>query len=113
MSDGKRFRFTPKRRKVQCSKCDEILDNDYALRHITKHHPALITAGNALSVKLIKESSQPSVSSFFKKSQPETSFCDEQLTSRNEANTEENMMDAIIDEFASKNDGRAHLLCHI
>ena len=26
---------------------------------------------------------------------------------------EENMMDAIIDEFASKNDGRAHLLCHI
>ena len=26
---------------------------------------------------------------------------------------EENMMDAIIDEFARKNDGRAHLLCHI
>ena len=80
MSDGKQFRFTPKRRKVQCSKCDEIFDNDHASRHMTKHHPALITAGNTPSVKLIKESSQPSVSSFFKKSQPETSFCDQQQT---------------------------------
>ena len=67
LSDGKRFHFTPKCCKVLCSKCDEIFDNEYAARHITKHHPALITAGNAPSVKLVKESSQPSVSSFFKK----------------------------------------------
>ena len=67
MSDGKRFRFTPKRRKVQCSKCDEIFINDYASRHMTKHHPALITAGYTPSL-VVKESSQPSVSSFFKKS---------------------------------------------
>ena len=74
MSDGKRFRLTPKYLKVQCSKSDEIFDSDYASRHMTKHHAALITEGNTLSVKLIAESSQPSVSLFFQKSQPETSL---------------------------------------
>ena len=30
MSARQRFQFTPKRRKVQCSNCDENFDNDYA-----------------------------------------------------------------------------------
>merc|ERR1712074_107144 len=68
MSDGKQFCFTPKHRKVQCSKCDELFDNDYASCHMTNHHPALITAGYTPSLEVVKESSQPSVSSFFKKS---------------------------------------------
>ena len=67
-----------------CSKFDEIFDNDYAPRHMTKHHPALIAAGNMPTIKLLKKSSQPSVSSFLKKSQPETSFCDQQPSSQNE-----------------------------
>ena len=71
MSAGQRFWFTPKRRKVQCSNCDEIFDNDYASCHMTKHHPTLINAGKTPSTTLIKESSQPSVSSFFKKSMTE------------------------------------------
>ena len=73
MSDGKRFRLTPKHLKVQSSKNDEIFDIHYPSRHMTKH-AVLITEGNTLSVKLIAESSQPSVSLFFQKSQPETSL---------------------------------------
>ena len=86
MSDGSPFRFTPKRRKVQCSKCDEIYDNDYASRHMTRRHPALVSAGNKPPVTLLKDSSQPSVSTFFQKSQPQPSSCNQPLTSSNETN---------------------------
>ena len=89
MSARQRFRFTPKRRKVQCSNCDEIFDNDYASCHMTKHHPTLISAGKTPSITLIKESSQPNVSSFFKKSSSES--CNQPEISQNETNIQDSL----------------------
>ena len=91
MSAGQRFRFTPKRRKVQCSNCDEIFDNDYAfsaLRWIKTYLWNTMAKQRLSNIAILSIERET------------TNF------------VEENMMDIIIDEFAKKNDDRARLLCH-
>ena len=54
---------------------------------MTKHHPTLINTGKTPSITLVKESSQPSVSSFFKKSSSES--CNQLEISQNETNIQD------------------------
>ena len=54
---------------------------------MTKHHPTLINTGKTPSITLVKESSQPSVSSFFKKSSSES--CNQPEISQNETNIQD------------------------
>ena len=79
MSEATHRRVISKRRKVTCSKCNETFDHDYTKKHMLKHHPKMVAEGKTPGVFPVKESDQPTLSSFFS---PSSSKSDQPSTSK-------------------------------
>ena len=79
MSEVTHRRVISKRRKVTCSKCNETFDHDYTKKHMLKHHPKMVAEGKTPGVFPVKESDQPTLSSFFS---PSSSKSDQPSTSK-------------------------------